>query len=483
MVSRGPFGNLRDPVNTVRDMSYLKSNPCTTNPQGNTFSGPRAEELKTALFPTSLLPNHARKLQDSRSLAPQSLSTESNEIPSVIPKTNTLPPTPTVGVVVKPATIELTPNLDSAGFLSGVSIDSIPKPDAGDENKSSMNLPKQGSEEDERDGTLEKKELLMPMEERSEDFNVVNAETDGYQATPESYSGDSDNTSGSSIYQELCDVSGEDTEGHQEVVASALDPMRQALVDRLMDEFWMIFGQSWDTGHRECAGASASSSSVANGISNFTSESSSALGPRKRPREDDELPNDNSGRNSRGPGDSVRPSSRPEEGTRFACPFRKHSTRLYSIYSHPICALSHWETIARVKYVDPPFQAEIFLTGCREHLYRGHRMAAHCKRCWKVFNNQEQLDSHLTVATPDICDLQPGHPPEGITPEHERCLRSRKKTSPNQTEADRWKDIYKLLFPDEEIPSPCKLVQLENSFLCPPISEERKRKKPFPPLH
>jgi hypothetical protein len=84
-------------------------------------------------------------------------------------------------------------------------------------------------------------------------------------------------------------------------------------------------------------------------------------------------------------------------------------------------------------------------------------MPAHCKRCWKVFKSQEQLDLHLTVVTSDICDVQSGHPPEGITPEHEKRLRSRKKTSPNQSECDRWRDIFKLLFPNEEIPSPCKL--------------------------
>ena len=107
----------------------------------------------------------------------------------------------------------------------------------------------------------------------------------------------------------------------------------------------------------------------------------------------------------------------------------------------------------------PPLRVATLLIMGREHLYRGHRMAVHCKRCWKIFKNQEQLDSHLTVATSDICDLQPGHPPEGITPEHERRLRSRKKTSPDQSEAERWKDIYKLLFPNEEIPSPCELAQ------------------------
>jgi hypothetical protein len=91
-------------------------------------------------------------------------------------------------------------------------------------------------------------------------------------------------------------------------------------------------------------------------------------------------------------------------------------------------------------------------------------MAVHCKRCWRIFKNQEQLDSHLTVATSNICDLQLGHPPAGITPEQEKHLRSRKKTSPNQSEADRWKDIYKLLFPNEEIPSPCKLIELAIVF-------------------
>jgi hypothetical protein len=87
-------------------------------------------------------------------------------------------------------------------------------------------------------------------------------------------------------------------------------------------------------------------------------------------------------------------------------------------------------------------------------------MTVHCKRCWKLFKTQEQLDSHLLVDASDICGVQTGHPPEGITVEHERRLRSRKKASPNQTDGDRWKDIYKLLFPNEEIPSPCKLLQM-----------------------
>jgi hypothetical protein len=68
----------------------------------------------------------------------------------------------------------------------------------------------------------------MSIGEPSRDFNVINTEADRYQTTTESYNGDSDNTGGSSIYQELCDVTEEDTEGRQGVVAFTLDPMRQA---------------------------------------------------------------------------------------------------------------------------------------------------------------------------------------------------------------------------------------------------------------
>lgn len=98
----------------------------------------------------------------------------------------------------------------------------------------------------------------------------------------------------------------------------------------------------------------------------------------------------------------------------------------------------------------------LYLFEPREHLYRCHQISPHCKRCWRTFKTQQQLDSHITVAATDICDVQSGNPPTGITPAVERQLRSRKKSHPNQTDEERWKDIYKILFPNVEIPSPCK---------------------------
>jgi hypothetical protein len=56
----------------------------------------------------------------------------------------------------------------------------------------------------------------------------------------------------------------------------------------------------------------------------------------------------------------------------------------------------------------------------------------------------------------DVCELRDTENVDGITTEIFEKLRSKKKVQRDQTEADRWKDIFKLLFPGEIIPSPCK---------------------------
>ncbi len=69
---------------------------------------------------------------------------------------------------------------------------------------------------------------------------------------------------------------------------------------------------------------------------------------------------------------------------------------------------------------------------------------------------QEALDAHLTVV--NICSLQTGQAIEGLTADLEKKLKSRKKSSPDQTEEARWKEIYGLLFPSEVVPNPCKFI-------------------------
>jgi hypothetical protein len=38
-----------------------------------------------------------------------------------------------------------------------------------------------------------------------------------------------------------------------------------------------------------------------------------------------------------------------EDELKLACPFRKHDRLKYSLHDFPVCALSSWDTIARLK--------------------------------------------------------------------------------------------------------------------------------------
>ena len=62
------------------------------------------------------------------------------------------------------------------------------------------------------------------------------------------------------------------------------------------------------------------------------------------------------------------------------------------------------------------------------------------------------MNSHLRELI--ACVLSDDDYPDGVTAEIVEKLRSKKTAQ--KTEAERWQDIYKLLFPDEMVPSPCK---------------------------
>ena len=61
------------------------------------------------------------------------------------------------------------------------------------------------------------------------------------------------------------------------------------------------------------------------------------------------------------------------------------------------------------------------------------------------------------------CDLKASEPVDGINRKMKTQLKSRKKAFPGQTEANRWKEMYKTIFPDEEPPSPCKMLSFSLS--------------------
>ncbi len=103
----------------------------------------------------------------------------------------------------------------------------------------------------------------------------------------------------------------------------------------------------------------------------------------------------------------------------------------------------------------------------RTHLYRRHTMPLQCPRCWTTFKTDALLTGHLQQDPP--CNICPNETlAEGFTKDQEKKLRSRKKTSAEMTDEDKWREIYTILFPDDDpetIPSACEypLVKFQGS--------------------
>jgi hypothetical protein len=91
----------------------------------------------------------------------------------------------------------------------------------------------------------------------------------------------------------------------------------------------------------------------------------------------------------------------------------------------------------------------------REHLYRRHLLPPQCHRCCTSFSNDVALREHQRDARG--CNVREQVPPEGFDKEQERRLKSKKKSQTYQTEEEKWKSVYRILFPDDgeaDIPTP-----------------------------
>jgi hypothetical protein len=90
------------------------------------------------------------------------------------------------------------------------------------------------------------------------------------------------------------------------------------------------------------------------------------------------------------------------------------------------------------------------LTVGREHIYRRHSWKSFCPRCFEHFDKAEALKSHQRADVP--CKLRE-RAPDAITEEQEKLLRARAKS--HCSEEMKWEEMYRIIFPDEKVPSPC----------------------------
>lgn len=135
------------------------------------------------------------------------------------------------------------------------------------------------------------------------------------------------------------------------IVADVLHSTRISIADRVMEEFWVMFNQEWSFDFAQHAGDSSETSRSSNAESKNHGKDARHTSRKKRQRDDEDLEDQNGDRKSRAPRKISPGGKGSEESIKFACPFRKQNPRKFNIYSHRTCTLSHWNTIARLKYV------------------------------------------------------------------------------------------------------------------------------------
>ncbi|OCK76479.1 hypothetical protein K432DRAFT_446001 [Lepidopterella palustris CBS 459.81] len=127
------------------------------------------------------------------------------------------------------------------------------------------------------------------------------------------------------------------------------------------------------------------------------------------------------------------------QALRFACPYFKHDPKEYGRRS--ACSGPGWESVHRLK----------------EHLYRCHADPNRCPRCRIALPDNTALLDHLS--SDGQCERHEdggeAAPSDGFTEDQEKQLRKRARQG--QSEIERWKEVYMILFPDDtehDVPSP-----------------------------
>ncbi|KAK0725905.1 hypothetical protein B0H67DRAFT_143264 [Lasiosphaeris hirsuta] len=132
--------------------------------------------------------------------------------------------------------------------------------------------------------------------------------------------------------------------------------------------------------------------------------------------------------------------AKSKDAPRFACPYFKYNPIMYKTAQN--CPGPGWQDVHRVK----------------EHLYRRHRQPKYrCQRCWQPFRDEAGFVDHQRALEP--CPLREIEHVEGFDATQERSLRSRKRAKQDLSEPEKWREVYKVLFPhveDDNVPSPCK---------------------------
>ncbi|KAK1826624.1 hypothetical protein QBC39DRAFT_15227 [Podospora conica] len=209
-------------------------------------------------------------------------------------------------------------------------------------------------------------------------------------------------------------------------------------VDVVMDRIWVSYNGEWDALATQCAGdqSGVPSQYAPSGTAQFSTmpHLTPSYGSRSihSRQPSDERDDDDDVDRYRSSSSQSKRSSKPVK--KYACPFRKHDPTHYNIRDHELCAVRAWDSVSRMK----------------EHLYRKH-CKVHCARCKQTFKRSAELELHERS---EGCQMRHVRCPADITAQQEKQLKSKRYSTRFQTEEEKWREVYRLLFPGEDIPSP-----------------------------
>jgi hypothetical protein len=143
-------------------------------------------------------------------------------------------------------------------------------------------------------------------------------------------------------------------ESQKPLIDYVLDPRKHEMIDRLMEEFWIIFNRNWPIGARLCPGAPRNNSPpTSRGVSGSDNPSVTSSGSLRgfegSGKRDKEPPDDRPGEGSGEPSNTPESAPNTAELIGFACPYRKRNPRKYCVSDWRPCTLNPLKTVARVK--------------------------------------------------------------------------------------------------------------------------------------
>lgn len=148
------------------------------------------------------------------------------------------------------------------------------------------------------------------------------------------------------------------------------------------------------------------------------------------------------------------------EGLLLACPFFAHDPAKYGKVR--TCCGPGFPSVHRVKYVKTPDpgvytrgNTETLTDFGREHLWRRHLLKGeYCPRCHEGFDSKDECNTHLRASADLQCPISDDDAPEGIDKETELKIKGRRYRN-GMTPAQKWEDIFQIIFPRALIPSAC----------------------------